>query len=109
MAAAAETPEPEEEVKIPEHTKAEAAVAEEEPPREELKRPKSAVLSNADYKKKEKQRPKFEKLKEKIDTKKDAAAGKFKDGQYAEAIALYKNSAELLQDTPAVPEGDWAA
>ena len=41
-----------EEVKIPEHTK--PASEEEEPPREELRRCKSAVLTNADYKKKEK-------------------------------------------------------
>jgi hypothetical protein len=78
-----------EEVVIPEHTK--PIVQEEEPPREELKRPKSAVLSNADYKKKEKQRPKFDKLKEKIESKKETAAAKFKDGQYGEAISLYKS------------------
>jgi len=83
-----------EEVVIPEHTK--PVVQEEEPPREELKRPKSAVLSNADYKKKEKQRPKFDKLKEKIEAKKETAAAKFKDGQYGEAISIYKLSAELL-------------
>ena len=68
-----------EEVKIPEYTKP-VVQDEEEPPREELKRPKSAVLSNADYKKKEKQRPKFDKIKDKIDAKKDQAATKFKEG-----------------------------
>lgn len=70
----------------------------EEEPREELKRPPSAVLSNADYKKKEKQRPKFEKITTKINTKKDDAAAKFKTGLYAEAITCYNSAAEILAE-----------
>jgi len=61
-------------------------------------RPTSAY-SPEDYKKKETQRPKFDKLRVKIDSKKDEAASKFKEGQYAEAIKLYKTSAELMGDT----------
>ena len=51
-------------------------------------------MSTADYEKKEAQRSKFEKIKARIEAKKEEAAAKFKAGAYAEAIKLYKNSAE---------------
>lgn len=43
-------------------------------------------------------RPKFDKLREKVDAKKDQAAAEFKKGAYAESINLYKQAATLLDD-----------
>lgn len=55
---------------------------EEEEPRPVLQRVSSGILQNSDYKKKEKQRGKFDKIIAKIDSKKESAAGKFKEGKY---------------------------
>ena len=73
-------------------------VIEEEEPRPELKRVNSGVLQNSDYKKKAKQSPKFEKIKDKIESKKDSAALKFKDGQYGDSIKVYQTAAEILSE-----------
>ena len=61
-------------------------------------RPQTPIIREADYKKKEDQKVKFEKIKSKIESKKEEAAAKFKNGSYAEAIKLYKNSAEQLDN-----------
>lgn len=51
-----------------------------------------------DYSKKETQRPKFDKIKAKVEAKKDEAAAKFKQGAYGDANKLYKNAAEQLSE-----------
>ena len=56
-------------------------------------RPQTPV-SPSDYLKKEEQKPKFEKIKVRIEQKKEEAAQKFKAGNYVEANKLYKISAE---------------
>lgn len=56
-------------------------------------------MSNEDYRKKEEQRAKFEKIKARVEAKKEEAASKFKAGAYAEAIKLYKNAAEQLDNS----------
>ena len=56
-------------------------------------------ISTEDYEKKEAQRSKFEKIKTRIESKKDEAAAKFKAGAYADAIKLYKNAAEQLDNS----------
>lgn len=61
-------------------------------------RPQSAS-TNADLKKKDKQRPKFDKIKTKVDVKKDEAASLFKGGNYADAINAYKSCAEMLDNS----------
>lgn len=61
-------------------------------------RPQTPV-SNEDYEKKEAQRAKFEKIKARIETKKEEAAANFKAGAYAEAIKLYKNAADQLDNS----------
>lgn len=73
-------------------------VVEEEEPRPMLKRVNSGILQNSDYKKKEKQRGKFDKIVAKIEGKKESAASKFKEGAYAEAIKVYKNGGEILSE-----------
>lgn len=60
-------------------------------------RPQTPV-SSADYQKKESQRPKFEKIKDRVDKKKEEAAGRFKAGNYVEANKFYKNAAEQLDN-----------
>lgn len=52
----------------------------------------------ADENKKTLLQPKFDKLKEKVEAKKEQAAAEFKKGSYAESINLYKQSASLLDD-----------
>ena len=47
---------------------------------------------------KAKLKPKFDKIKEKVEAKKEQAAAEFKKGSYAEAISLYKAAATLLDD-----------
>lgn len=55
-------------------------------------------VNNADYEKKEKQKPKFQKVQEKIELKKTEAAAKFKSGNYIEANKIYKSAAAQLED-----------
>jgi len=40
--------------------------------------------------------PKFEKIKAKVETKKSEAANKFKTGDYAGAVTIYKAAATVL-------------
>lgn len=47
---------------------------------------------------KSKMKPKFDKIKEKVEAKKEQAAAEFKKGSYADAISLYKAAATLLDD-----------
>jgi tetratricopeptide (TPR) repeat protein len=56
-------------------------------------------VSTEDYSKKEAQRPKFDKIKGRIESKKEEAADKFKQGRYADANKLYKNAAEQLSES----------
>jgi tetratricopeptide (TPR) repeat protein len=51
-----------------------------------------------DEDRKTKLRPKFDKLKDKVEAKKEQAAADFKKGSYAEAINSYKAAATLLDD-----------
>lgn len=77
----------------------------EEPVIEEVKpvsptkiRPQTPV-SPGDYDKKEAQRPKFDKVKQRVEQKKEEAATKFKAGNYVEANLLYKAAAESLDNS----------
>jgi hypothetical protein len=60
--------------------------------------------TSADYDKKEGQRPKFDKVKERIEVKKGEAASEFKRGDYISANKIYKQAADqleiLLEDFP---------
>jgi tetratricopeptide (TPR) repeat protein len=55
-------------------------------------------VNNADYEKKEKQKPKFLKVQEKVEQKKTEAAAKFKSGNYIEANKIYKSATAQLED-----------
>ena len=70
--------------------------SEEEKPKSPVKARPQTPANKEDYERKESQRPKFDKIRLKTDAKKDEAAQKFKDGDYINAIKLYKQTAELL-------------
>lgn len=59
---------------------------------------KEAEKKTANEDLKAKLKPKFDKIKEKVEAKKEQAAAEFKKGSYAEAITLYKAAATLLDD-----------
>lgn len=56
------------------------------------------MAPKVDDDRKAKLRPKFEKLKEKVEARKEQAAADFKKGLYAEAINVYKQAATSLDD-----------
>lgn len=68
-------------------------VTPEKPASAPVERPQSAINTE----KKKKLQPKFDKIKQKVDTAKEKAQLEFKKGAYAEAIKLYKNAAEILE------------
>ena len=61
-----------------------------------LQKEMPSELSEADQKKKEKQRPKVDKVIAKCEVKKAAAADKFKIGQYGDAVKDYAGAVQVL-------------
>lgn len=58
---------------------------------------KTPELSDADKKKKKKQQPKVDKVIQKCEVKKTAAADKFKIGQYGDAVKDYAGAVQILE------------
>jgi len=73
--------------------------AKEVPVKKEDPRPLSArsAPTDADAGKRAKLQPKFDKIKTKVQSYKDSAVDEVKKGSYAEAIAVYKKAAEVLE------------